>query len=157
MNKDDRLGLCGENRLGKWTQPKLTTVADTVADTLPDAVKIIRLTAIENARQRSKDTQDIKFFTFADYESALTTGFEDGALYEYCRILKWRNPRISLPDDDVEVLCMIHRKFQTYTIARHDDNGWWQPLHPQEGISLGGWIALEKEPIAWRYIKEYEL
>ena len=152
MSKDDKLGLCGENRLGEWTQPKLTTVADT----LSDRIKNIRLTAIENARQRVKEKRDFECLTFADYDNALTTGFEDGAFYEYCHILKWHNPIISLPDDDIEVLCKINRKFQTYTIARHDDNGWWQPLHPQAGVSLGGWIALEQEPIAWRYINNID-
>lgn len=90
------------------------------------------------------------------YNVELITGFEDGALYGYGRLLKWHNPALSLPDYDVEVLCKIPRKFQSYTIARYDANGWWQPLYPQEGISLGGWIALEQEPIAWRYIKELD-
>ena len=49
---------------------------------------------------------------------------------------------------------MIDRKFQTYAVLRYTEVGWWQPLHPQPGVILGGWIAAEKEPFAWRYIGE---
>lgn len=117
-------------------------------------IKTLDEAAVENAERRLKEPRDFVVNAIADYDNGLTTGFKDGALYTCDKLLKWHKPIISLPDDDVEVLCIIHRKFQTYTIARHDDNGWWQPLQPQAGVSLGGWVALEQEPIAWRYINE---
>lgn len=121
-----------------------------------EVYKSVNVAAVENADKRLAEPRDFVVNAISDYENGLTTGFKDGAQFVYGDLLKWNNPEDNMPDDDVEVLCIIHRKFQTYAVVRHDSNGWWQPLQPQPGVSLGGWIALEKEPIAWRYINEVE-
>ena len=85
------------------------------------------------------------------YIAGVKSGYED-----MTDMFEWYNPAEELPHSDEEVLCMIHRPFQTYAVMRWLNNQWWQPLAPQPQISLGGWIAAEKEPLAWRPIHEME-
>lgn len=94
------------------------------------------------------------FASSGEYSPTLTECYLAGAKEGMRCILEWQNTADNLPDKDVEVLCMIDRKFQTYAVLRYTEVGWWQPLHPQPGVILGGWIAAEKEPFAWRYIGE---
>lgn len=80
--------------------------------------------------------------------------YQRGAEDEHRLLTEWLNPAEELPKEGEEVLCIIHRHFQTYAVLRYLNNQWWQPLAPQPNVSLGGWIAAEKEPIAWRPIHE---
>jgi hypothetical protein len=80
--------------------------------------------------------------------------YRNGAIMEHNHFVKWHDPKQELPDEDVEVLCMIHRKYQTYTIARFDGETWWQPVIPITAIEYGGWIGINEEIIAWREIHE---
>jgi hypothetical protein len=80
--------------------------------------------------------------------------YQRGAEDEHRLLTEWHNPAEELPHSDEEVLCMIHRPFQTYAVMRYLNDQWWQPLAPQSQISLGGWIAAEKDPIAWQPIHE---
>lgn len=77
-----------------------------------------------------------------------------GANEERKLLTEWHDASKELPSEDREVLCMIHRKFQTYAILRHTDNGWWQPIIPRALAKDGGWIGFNENVIAWREIHE---
>lgn len=116
--------------------------------------KTLQQRAEEYAERVFKEQYETYFTTDAEIlvEEAFMAGVESG----YKDMTKWCNPAEELPHSDEEVLCMIHRPFQTYAVMRYLNNQWWQPLAPQPQISLGGWIAAEKEPLAWRPIHEME-
>jgi hypothetical protein len=69
-----------------------------------------------------------------------------GRFREY--LFKWRDPKVELPDTDVEVLVMVHADGHTYDVMRYDKCGWWQKAPG------GGWCAPNNAPIGWRYIHE---
>ena len=77
-----------------------------------------------------------------------------GAKGMYNDLTQWHNPKDLLPPNDVEVLCMVHQRFQTYAILRRGVEGWWQPIYPSSATPDGGWIAFEGEVFAWREIYE---
>lgn len=115
---------------------------------------LLALRAQGYAERVAKEQEEAYFTTDAEIlvEEAFMAGVESG----YEDMTEWHNPAEELPHSDEEVLCMIHRPFQTYAVMRWLDNQWWQPLAPQPQISLGGWVAAEKEPFAWRPIHELE-
>lgn len=80
--------------------------------------------------------------------------YRNGAILEHNHLVRWHDPKQELPVEDVEVLCMIHRKYQTYTIARYDGKHWWQPIMPIDAMKDGGWIGISEDIIAWREIHE---
>lgn len=102
-------------------------------------------------RQRAQE-----FCASGEHTPSLTETFIAGVKSGYEEMTEWRNPAEELPYSNEEVLCMIHRPFQTYAVMRYFNDQWWQPLAPQPQITLGGWIAAEKEPLAWRPIHEME-
>lgn len=86
---------------------------------------------------------------------ARAAGYSIGAKAEHELLTKWHNPKEELPDDDVEVLVMVHRPFQTYAILRHDEYGWWQPVPPRPMLDNDGWVCIDDEEVfAWREIHE---
>lgn len=95
-----------------------------------------------------------EFCSKGDYAPTLKEAYIGGVKSAYEEFTEWYNPEKELPQEGAEVLCMIHRHFQTYAVFRYLNNQWWQPLAPQPNVSLGGWVAVEKEPIAWRPIHE---
>lgn len=92
--------------------------------------------------------------TMGDISNAVMRAYIHGQIEENIKLTKWHDAKEELPKEDVEVLCMIHRRFQTYAILRYDVNGWWQPVVPTSAIPDGGWIAFDGEIIAWREIHE---
>lgn len=77
-------------------------------------------------------------------------GFVNGAAYMRKELLHWRDPKVELPETDVEVLVMVHADGQTYDVMRYDPHGWWQKA------PSGGWCAPKYKPIGWRPIHENE-
>lgn len=82
-----------------------------------------------------------------------------GDLYELARdyaraksereeLIRWHDPKVELPETDVEVLVMIHADGHTYDVMRYDQHGWWQKAPG------GGWCAAKYTPIGWRPIHE---
>lgn len=118
---------------------------------------LLALRAQGYAERVAKEQEEAYFTTDAEIlvEEAFIAGVESG-YKDMTDMFEWYNPAEELPHSDEEVLCMIHRPFQTYAVMRWLNNQWWQPLAPQPQISLGGWIAAEKEPLAWRPIHEME-
>lgn len=105
-------------------------------------------------RNKTLERRAQEFCASGEYSPTLKEAYIGGVKSGYEDLTEWLNPAEELPNEGEEVLCIIHRHFQTYAVLRHLDNQWWQPLAPQPGISLGGWVAVEKEPIAWRPIHE---
>lgn len=92
-----------------------------------------------------------EFLASGEYSPTLTEAYIQGAK-EICQdMFKWNNPQEELPPDGVEVLCMVHRIYQTYGVLKHDARGWWQPFQEED---IEGWCAYEGIPIAWRPIHE---
>lgn len=79
-----------------------------------------------------------------------------GANEERKLLTEWHDASKELPPDDREVLCMIHRKYQTYAILIYDGKFWWQPIAPATALQDGGWIGFYEDVIAWREIHENE-
>lgn len=75
-------------------------------------------------------------------------GFVNGARYMRKELLRWHDPKVELPETDVEVLVMVHSDWHTYDVMRHDLHGWWQKAPG------GGWCAADCEIIGWRPIHE---
>ena len=69
-----------------------------------------------------------------------------GAFVKY--LFKWHDPKVELPETDVEVLVMVHSDWHTYDVMRYNQHGWWQKAPD------GGWCAAEHTPIGWRHIHE---
>ena len=63
-------------------------------------------------------------------------------------LLCWHDPKVELPEPDVEVLVKIDALHNKYDIMKHNQHGWWQEAPG------GGWCAAEHTPIGWRYIHE---
>ncbi len=85
-----------------------------------------------------------EYFHDLDIERA----FIAGAKSELEELTRWRDPKVELPDTDVEVLVMVHADGHTYDVMRYDKCGWWQKAPG------GGWCAPNNAPIGWRYIHE---
>lgn len=119
---------------------------------------LLALRAQGYAERVAKEQEEAYFTTDAEIlvEQAFADGVKEGYKDMTEWYTEWHNPAEELPHSDEEVLCMIHRPFQTYAVMRYLNDQWWQPLAPQPQISLGGWIAAEKEPLAWRPIHEME-
>lgn len=78
----------------------------------------------------------------------LAKGFMAGVTYIMEDLTRWHDPKVELPETDVEVLVMVHADGHTYDVMRYDQHGWWQK------VSGGGWCAAEHTPIGWRHIHE---
>lgn len=77
-------------------------------------------------------------------------GFIAGAESEHEELTRWHNPKEELPNDGHEVLCMIHKKYNTYIVLKYYQGQWWQ----QAPVTAGGWCGYAGEIIAWREIHE---
>lgn len=75
-------------------------------------------------------------------------GFVVGAMSEREELTRWHDPKVELPETDVEVLVMVHSDGHTYDVMRYDKQGWWQKAPG------GGWCAPNNAPIGWRHIHE---
>lgn len=75
-------------------------------------------------------------------------GFIEGAAFVKQDLARWHDPKVELPETDVEVLVMVHADGHTYDVMRYDKHGWWQKAPG------GGWCAAEHTPIGWRHIHE---
>lgn len=69
-----------------------------------------------------------------------------GAFVKY--LFKWHDPKMELPETDVEVLVKIDTPHNKYDIMKHNQHGWWQKA------PVGGWCAPNNAPIGWRHIHE---
>ena len=74
--------------------------------------------------------------------------FIAGAKSEQNELTRWHDPKVELPETDVEVLVMVHADGHTYDVMRYDKQGWWQKAPG------GGWCAPKYTPIGWRHIHE---
>lgn len=75
-------------------------------------------------------------------------GFVVGAMSEREELTRWHDPKVELPETDVEVLVRIDAPGNKYDIMKHNQQGWWQKAPG------GGWCAPNNAPIGWRYIHE---
>lgn len=76
--------------------------------------------------------------------------FEEGAEWMHEELTRWHDPKEELPDGDQEVLCMIHKKYNTYAVLEYYQGEWWQPAP----VPAGGWCGYDGEIICWREIHE---
>lgn len=70
-----------------------------------------------------------------------------GAFVKY--LFKWHDPKMELPEMDVELQVMPHADSNTYDVMRYDRYGWWQQAPG------GGWCAATNAPARWRYIHTF--
>lgn len=77
-------------------------------------------------------------------------GFVVGAMSERKELTRWHDPKVELPETDVEVLVTIDAPGNKYDIMKHNRHGWWQKAPG------GGWCAAKYTPIGWRHIHEIE-
>lgn len=75
-------------------------------------------------------------------------GFVDGVTYAREELTRWHDPKVELPETDVEVLVTIDAPGNKYDIMKHNRHGWWQKAPG------GGWCAPNNAPIGWRHIHE---
>lgn len=75
-------------------------------------------------------------------------GFVVGAMSEREELTRLHDPKVELPETDVEVLVMVHADGHTYDVMRYDKCGWWQKAPG------GWWCDQEYAPIGWRHIHE---
>lgn len=96
--------------------------------------------------------KDIAPQTAAAYERALDKHAEEIAdlKYRISSYTQWHYPKEKLPDGDQEVLCVIHKKYNTYAVLKYYQGEWWQPAP----VPAGGWCGYDGEIIAWREIHE---
>lgn len=85
-----------------------------------------------------------EYFHDLDIERA----FIAGAKSERGDLTRWHDPKVELPETDVEVLVMVHADGHTYDVMRYNQHRWWQKAPG------GGWCAAEHAPIGWRHIHE---
>lgn len=76
--------------------------------------------------------------------------FIAGAKSEHEELTRWHDPKDKLPDGDQEVLCVIHKKYNTYAVLKYYQGEWWQQVY----VPAGGWCGYDGEIIAWREIHE---
>lgn len=74
--------------------------------------------------------------------------FAAGAEWMRNELTRWRDPKEQLPADGQEVLAVVNRQYNTYSILQHDTYGWWQYV-PLNG---GGWCGYDGDIIGWRPI-----
>ena len=82
------------------------------------------------------------------FENIVSDAFVAGAKSEREELTRWHDPKVDLPETDVEVLVMVHTDGHTYDVMRYDQHGWWQKAPG------GGWCAAKHTPIGWRHIHE---
>lgn len=75
-------------------------------------------------------------------------GFIEGAAFVKQDLTRWHDPKVELPETDVEVLVMVHEDGHTYDVVRYNQQGWWQKAPG------GGWCAPNNAPHGWRHIHE---
>ena len=90
----------------------------------------------------------------ADNEGLCAHDYKSGAEEERILLLEWIKPNDEMPEEGVEVLVQLRRKFQMYEVAKWDGKQWWQPVAPQNCLEDGGWTALRDTVFGWRYIEE---
>lgn len=76
--------------------------------------------------------------------------FEEGAAYMQVELTSWHDPKEKLPNDGQEVLCVTNRRYNTFSVLKHDNHGWWQYV-PFYG---GGWLGYDGDVLGWREIHE---
>lgn len=82
------------------------------------------------------------------FENIVGDAFFACAKYEREELTLWHDPKVELPETDVEVLVKIDAPGNKYDIMKHNEQGWWMKSPG------GGWCAAEHTPIGWRYIHE---
>lgn len=110
---------------------------------------------MKNIEKRAQEYCEKNLPILSDMHFAIATAYEAGADDRTRLMTKWHDAKKELPTEDKEVLAMIHRKFQTYTVLRYDGEFWLQPIMPiPPMMEDGGWIGIAEEVIAWREIHE---
>lgn len=107
-------------------------------------MKTIKERAAEYAHKYRREVRDLS----GERADAAFAGFIAGANSEREDLTRWHDPKVELPDTDVEVLVMVHDGGHTYDVMRYDQHGWWQKAPG------GGWCAPNNTPIGWRHIHE---
>lgn len=82
------------------------------------------------------------------FRKLIVEGFITGAESEHQELLYRHDPKVELPETDVEVLVKIDAPHNKYDIMKHNQHGWWQKAPG------GGWCAPKYKPIGWRHIHE---
>mgnify|MGYP001036622000 FL=1 len=72
-------------------------------------------------------------------------GYIAGAYSERQELLRWRNPKEELPEDDATVLVKTSDTKQPFAIMKYYNNIWWIWAHPC-------WAGPSGEVIGWRPI-----
>ena len=83
-----------------------------------------------------------------DNKSSARKHFAAGADWMRNELTRWRDPKEQLPADGQEVLAIVNRQYNTYSILQHDTYGWWQYVP----LSGGGWCGYDGDIIGWREI-----
>ncbi len=76
--------------------------------------------------------------------------FEDGAQWMREELIRWHDPKVELPENDREVLCIIDSWTSTFMVLKHNDLGWW--MHPPHYY---GWCSCCFNVLGWRNIHEH--
>ncbi len=104
----------------------------------------------ERAKEYSTCDEDCALCSEACRKASDERAFIAGAQSEHDELTRWHYPKDKLPDGDQEVLCMIHKKYNTYVVLKFYQGEWWQPAP----VPAGGWCGYDGEIIAWRAIHE---
>ena len=115
-------------------------------------MKTIEERAVEHTKTLSADIgATMQREMEATCKQLVAIGYIAGAKEERALLTEWHNPEKELPETDVEVLCMVERKFNTYEVCRYDkEYGWWV----KAPIPEGGWCGADCKIIGWRDIHE---
>lgn len=110
--------------------------------------KLIELLKRIGWRFRGIASPEKKYVVADAHHQTVTTWVLDewGAFVKY--LFKWHDPKVELPETDVEVLVMVHAAGHTYDVMRYDQHGWWQKA-PGDG-----WCTPKYKPVGWRHIHE---
>lgn len=93
------------------------------------------------------EVEEVDFYFDRD---DIKEAFTDGAEWMRDELTRWNYPKEKLPNDGREVLCVIHKKYNTYAVLKFYQGEWWQPAP----VPAGGWCGYDGEIIAWREINE---
>lgn len=105
----------------------------------------------ERAEEYSTCDEDCALCSEVCRKASDERAFIAGAQSAHEELTRWHDPKKELPDGDQEVLCMIHKKYNTYAVLKFYQGKWWQPAP----VPAGGWCGYDGEIIAWREIHEY--